>query len=432
MVVLEARDRVGGRVHTRVVDGVPVDCGGTWFGPGQDAAYGLAAEMGATTCPTYTSGEGVFVRGGKPARYKGEIPSNAGLAALASMGIAVKRLDRMARQVPVEAPWEAPKAEEWDRTTVAAWIARNVPRGRGRRMVEAALTDVITSGTHEASLLFLLFLVNTHGGLEKLLSIDGGVQQDRVVGGTQSIANAVAAELGDSLRLDSPVERIGWRDGEVEVVANGSSVVAERAIVAIPATLISSIRFEPGLPATRALLNQRLPVGPLTKLSLVYDEAWWRADGLSGISVDLDSHFPVTLDGCASDDSPGVLFGISAGDDARGLAALPEDQRRGLVLRELGRRFGSKAANVAHYIETDWAAERYTRSGSAVTLAPGVLTGYGRALRDPVGPIHWAGTETATVNYGCIDGAICSGERAATEVLAGTGAGSARPEPVPR
>jgi monoamine oxidase len=168
-VVLEARNRVGGRAHTEVLpDGTAIDHGGAWLGPGQDAAYGLAAEVGVGTYPTFCDGEAVYVKDGEPRRYKGSVPLALGVPQLLNLGIAMKRLDRMARSVPLEAPWDAPRAAAWDATTLATWIDRNMVPGRGKRLLRSVLKDLYTADPAEVSLLYALYLVATHSGLDRL------------------------------------------------------------------------------------------------------------------------------------------------------------------------------------------------------------------------------------------------------------------------
>lgn len=422
VVVLEARERVGGRTHTETLDdGTAIDHGGAWLGPGQDRAYGLAAEMGFTTYPTYTAGAAVYVKDGVPKRYKGDIPLSIGPVGLANLGVAMKRLDRMARHVPLDAPWDAPRAATWDATTLAGWIDRNTVGGRARRVLRTVLKDLYTADPAEVSLLHALYLIAAHGSLDQLFGFDGGAQQDRVAGGMQGIANRVAEDLGDSVRLGQPVHHVSTRAGGVVVTGDEMVVSARRAIVAIPAPLTGRIRFDPPLPVERAHLTHRMPIGAVTKISVVYDEPWWRADGLNAISLDPDSLVSLTLDGCAVTTPPGIISCIVAGPQSRVLSRMDATSRRALVVDALAQRFGPKARAVAAYREQDWGAEDYSRGGYMSHLPPGTLTGFGRALREPVGPIHWAGTETATVNHGSIDGAIRSGERAAAEVLAATG-----------
>jgi monoamine oxidase len=418
-VVLEARDRVGGRAHTEVLpDGTAIDHGGAWLGPGQDAAYGLAAEVSVGTYPTYCQGESVYVKDGKPKRYGGTVPLAVGALQVVNLGIAMKRLDRMARHVPLEAPWDAPRAAAWDATTLATWIDRNVAPGTGKRVLRSVLKDLYTADPAEVSLLYALYLIATHRGLDRLFSTAGGDQQDRVVGGMQGIADRVAAELGEAVRLGSPVHHVGRRAGGVEVTGADVVVTARKAIVAVPAPLTGRIRFDPPLPTDRAHLTHRMPIGAVTKIGVIYDDAWWRADGLNATSLDVDSPVSVTLDGCAQTTPPGIISVIVAGPASRAFNALDPQQRRRLVVDALATRFGPKATAVVDYREHDWGAEDYSRGGYMAHAPPAALTGFGRALREPVGPIHWAGTETATLSHGSIDGAIRSGVRAADEVLA--------------
>ena len=419
VVVLEARDRVGGRAHTETLpDGTTIDHGGAWLGPGQDAAYGLAAELGVETYPTYCQGDSVYVKDGEPRRYKGTVPLALGPLHLVNLGIAMKRLDRMAGHVPLEAPWDAPRASTWDATTLAGWLDRNMAPGRGKRVLWGVLKDLYTADPAEVSLLYALYLIATHHGLDRLFSMEGGDQQDRVVGGMGGIADRMAAELDDAVRLGSPVHEVRQRDGKVEVTGADVVVTAGKAIIAVPAPLTGRIRFDPPLPVDRAHLTHRMPIGAVTKVAMIYDDAWWRAEGLNGTSLDVDSPASLTLDGCAKSTPPGILSVIIAGPASREFNRLEAQQRRELVTNAMVNRFGPKARALAGYREHDWGAEDYSRGGYMAHMPPGALTGFGRALREPIGPIHWAGTETSTLSHGSFDGAIRSGMRAANEILA--------------
>ena len=418
-VVLEARDRVGGRTLTEVLDGgTAIDAGGAWLGPGQDAAYGLAADVGLHTYPTWSKGASIYVKDGAPRRYKGSVPLSIGPVGLIGLAVAMKRLDRMAARIPLEAPWEARHAARRDATTLGAWIDRNTPPGEGRRVLRGVLKDLYVTDPGAVSLLGALHLIAAHTNLDKLFAIEGGDQQDRVAGGMQTIAARVAAELGDAVHLRCPVHRITHGAERVEVAGEDVVVAARRAIVAVPVPLTGRIAFDPPLPPERAGLVQRMPIGPVHKVSAIYDEPWWRADGLNATSLDVASPVSVTLDGCAETTPPGVIACIIAGPQSLEFARLDAGARRRLVTGALARRFGPKAQDLAGYHEQDWGAEDYSRGGYVAFMPPGLLTGYGPALRAPVGAIHWAGSETATVNHGSIDGAIRSGRRAAGEAIA--------------
>jgi monoamine oxidase len=418
VVVLEARARVGGRSWAVYLDdGTHVDRGGAWFGPGQDRAYGLAEEMGRPTYPQYVEGDNVFVNHGKPIRYAGTVPIRMNPLALASMGIAIERLDKMARAVPLDRPWDAEHALAWDGETVAHWIGAHVHSSTAATLVENMMTELFTSDPSEVSLLGALHLIHSNNGIEDLLNAKGGHQQDRVVGGTTSILYEMHERLGDAVRLDEPVREIEWGADRVAVTATGTKVTAQAAIVAVPPWLTQRIWWDPPLPRERAQLIQRMPVGQMFKVHLIYDTPFWRNDGLTGQTLDPESIMPLTIDACGPEPPPGVLCALSGGPHAHQFARLSSDERRRAVVDGMVKRFGAAAADPWDYIEQDWTEENWTGGAMITHFPPGVLTTFGDALRAPVGPLHWASTEHSQLMLGTIDGAIRSGERAAREVL---------------
>jgi len=428
VVVLEARDRVGGRVWTeRLSDGTPLDRGGAWLGPGQDRLYALAAEMGIGTYPTFVDGDHLFVGKGRTHRYRGLIPKGLSWFGLVALGVAMKRLDAMAKAIPLDAPWTARDAAALDTRSIASWIDSRlqVPSRAARALLRTTMVEIFTADPSEVSLLHVLFHLHSAGGFARQTSIEGGAQQDRVVGGMQGIVDRIAERLGDRVRLAAPVREILHGSALVDVVADGVMVRARRLIVATPPALSGRIRYDPPLPADHALLLQRLPAGATAKIALVYDDAFWRTDGLSGQTLAVDSPFAITIDACAVTTPPGILNTFACGPDARALARLDPAERRRLVVDAMSARFGPKAAKVRDYVEQDWTEEEWTRGCFMAHYAPGVMTRLGHLLRQPVGRIHWAGTETSPVMNGFIDGAVRSGERAAEEVLAADGRATA-------
>jgi monoamine oxidase len=418
VVVLEARERVGGRVWSEPLGGGAwIDRGGAWLGPGQDRAYALAAEVGVGTYPSYTAGRSVMVIGGRPRRYRGTIPFALGPLALLDLARALRRLNRAAAGVPRQAPWEAARAADLDATTVADWLRDNVRTRRSRALLHLTLNDLFTADPETVSLLGALHLVHSHGSIERLVSGEGGNQQDRIEGGSQAVPLRLAAHLGDAVRTGAPVTGVAQDGAGVRVDAAGLGVHARRAILAVPPALAAELRFDPPLPEPRARLIARMPAGPIIKFALVYDSAWWRDEGLSGQTVAPGSPAALTLDACGSRPTPGILNAFASGPPARELAVLDPGERRRIVLSEVAERLGPRVGRLSDYHEQDWAAERWTRGCFMSHFAPGVLTELGPALRAPCGRIHWAGTETADITYGGIDGAIRSGERAAQEVL---------------
>ncbi len=419
VVVLEARDRVGGRVWTETSSsGVPVDMGGCFVGPGHDRLHGLAKEMGVATFKTFVDGDNVLATGDKVRRYRGDIPRISPVA-LASAGVAIARMNAMAKTLPVEAPWEAKKAAAWDAESVRSWVtAARVPTKLARELVEATVRACLTADPSEISLLAWLFLVRASGGIESLMNIAGGYQDSQFEGGVGQIPDAMAAELGDTVVRESPVVVVTQSRDRVVVDAERATVTARRVVLALPRALAAGIRFEPALPGEHVALLHAIPAGCEVKTVVVYDEPFWRGEGASGATVATDDLIEVTLDTTQPGFRPGVIATYSAGPRARALWARSESERRSVVLKMLTTRLGPKAAKPLEVMERNWSEERWTRGCSCAHFPTGVLTQYGRLLREPVGRIHWAGTETATTSFGAMDGAVRSGERVCEEILA--------------
>jgi monoamine oxidase len=435
-LVVEARDRVGGRVlNEEIGEGKIVEVGGQWIGPTQERIAALASGLGVATFPTYDEGRHVIEMGGRRATFAGSF-SDASLQLVRDLSKAISplalvdfeqarmRLDWMAKRVPLEAPWGAPKARLWDGQTFATWVRRNTRTAAARSLFELATEAVWAAEPADVSLLHILFYTRSGGGFNSLVGTGGGAQQDRFHGGSQRIAQLMAEQLGtEQVRLGSPVRRIERGGGGVVVHAAGGSggsvrVLAQQAIVAIPPTLAGRIDYDPALPALRDQLTQRMPQGSVIKTMAIYEEPFWRQEGLSGQATSDVGPARVLFDNSPPDGSPGVLLSFLEGRFARHWAARPAAERREAILAGHARLLGPRAAKPVDFIERIWAEEEWTRGCYGCLMTTGGWTEYGRALREPVGRLHWAGAETATVWNGYMDGAVSSGERAAAEALA--------------
>jgi len=419
VLLLEARDRVGGRLLNEPIgEGKVVEVGGQWVGPTQERVLALARSLGVETFPTHSTGENLIEDRGEVRRYRGTVP-NVGRLVLAELMLAQRRLDRMARSVPPEAPWRARRARRLDGQTAATWLRRNVRTRLAREILELGIEAVWAAQPEDVSLLHLLFYVRSAGGLDALWDTEGGAQQDRVVGGSQRLATALAGRMGsERILLGAPVRRLEQRDGRVTLAAGEAEVEARRVIVALAPSLAGRIDYDPPLPGMRDQLTQRTPLGTVTKCMALYDEPFWRAEGLSGHGLSTTGPVRLTYDNSPPDGSPGVLLGFLEGRRAREAARLAPEERRDQVLGTFARLFGPDALRPQRYLERQWAEEPFTRGCYGAHLPPGTWTDYGPALREPVGAVHWAGAETATVWNGYMDGAVRSGEDAAREVLA--------------
>jgi monoamine oxidase len=418
VVVLEARERVGGRVlNHELPGGEVVEMGGEWIGPAQLRVNKLVAELGLETFPTHDEGQHLLDLNGRTKRYSDEIPPLP-KAALVDLGQSQLRFDRLAKRVPLEAPWAADRAERWDEETFATWLRRNTRTPGARFFWEVYSEAVFAAEPQDMSLLHALAYTHSGGGVNSLTGVRNAAQQDRVVGGSQLIAELLAEPLGEELRFGAPVRRISQGSDAVTVEADGITVRAGRAIVSIPPVLAGRISYEPLLPPRRDLLMQKMPAGSVIKVNVIYDEPFWRADGLSGQAVGDRAPIKFTFDNSPPSGRPGVIVCFLEGAHARRFGRIEADARRRAVLASLVGYFGKRAAKPIDFVEQDWSAEEWTRGCYGAHLAPGVWTQFGPALREPIGRIHWAGTETAAVWSGYMDGALTSGERAAAEVLA--------------
>jgi monoamine oxidase len=418
VVVLEARERVGGRIWThRLADGSPVDRGGAWLAPGHEAIFRLAREMGVSTYKTWVKGAHLLIGEGTTRRYTGLIP-RISPAAVLRIALAQNRIDRMAKRVPLEAPWTAKDAAEWDSRSVAWWLDRaKIHTPIARDLFEMAVRGLFATDLNNVSLLNLLFLAHAHGSISTLFSIEGGAQENMIAGGAGSIAERVADALGARVRLSAPVRSIAQDDQSVQVGAGDLSVFARLAVVAVPPALALDVAFNPALAEDRLEFYRQAVAGSETKTLVVYDEPFWRADGFSGQTAAPGSAAEVTLDATPAPGCPGVIASFTFGPVAEQVDALAAGDRRRAVVDALTARFGPKAASPADFVETAWWREEWTRGCSMAHLPPGVLTRYGTLFRQPFGRVHWAGTETSTVSHGSIDGAVRSGERAAAEII---------------
>ncbi len=331
VAILEARDRVGGRVKNDATsDGTVVELGGQWIGPTQDRVIALADELGLERFPTYNTGENLVHDGKRLRRYRGAIP-RLSPAVLADIGQAQLRLDRMAKRVPLDEPWKARRAKSWDGQTVESWVRRNVRTRLAREMLRLGVRGVFAAETADLSLLHFLFYSHSGGFLDSLFNVKEGAQEQRVVGGTQLIADRMADELGDAVYLSTPVRQVSQRvDDPVIVVVTGAgenpSISARRVVLAIPPVLAGRIDFEPAMPPWRDQLTQRMPMGSVIKCMAVYDEPFWRSDGLTGQMTDVTGPAELTFDNSPPSGRPGILLAFVEGSHAR--RALSPNRRR--------------------------------------------------------------------------------------------------------
>jgi monoamine oxidase len=414
VAVCEARDRVGGRTWTKTVGGGRFDLGGQWVGPGQHRLLALADRLGVATFPTHHAGAKVLDDGRRTRRYTGTIP-RLNVLELLELHLALRRIDKLTALVSARDPASSPEAEALDARTVAD-VAGRLRSARVRGILDAALGSIFGVRASEMSLLWFLAYLRAGGGLMKLCEIEGGAQERRFAGGAGGLAEAWAATLG-CVYTSAPVRRIAHGspaapDGDVVVTTDRGAIAARRAVLAVPPPLAARIELDPPGPARRDQLLGRHAMGAIVKVIVAYEQPFWRAAGFSGEAVATQpSPVAVTFDNCLPDGTASLLCFVQA-DAARRWAGDAT-----AVLAPLTRWFGGAARHPIAIEAVDWTAETWSGGCPTAVGAPGALTSARTALREPIGRIHVAGTESATEWTGYIEGALESGERAAREVM---------------
>jgi monoamine oxidase len=421
-LVLEAADRVGGRILTEEpVPGVFLELGAQWIGDTHYRMRALAEELGVELYEQFEDGEtsyefgGTLLRGGAFSDHHGDD--------VAAVERVLRKLDAMAASVSAAEPWAAPQADEWDRITVGQWYNAQGLSPVGRELLEICTVGILAVPTVEVSLLGLLVNVVTCGVTADLLSeSEGGAQTERFVGGTAQIPERLAAQLGDRVILNSPVQSVEYSAESVTVTCRGGVVArGRRLIVALAPTLAGRILYDPPLSGQRDQLTQRMPQASAHKMFALYDEPFWRADGLNGQVISDAGPARMTNDSCMPDGSggPGIILGFLEGENARVEGRWSAERRQQAFRDELARHFGPRAAKPELIVEGGWADKEWIRGCYNANPGPCGWIHFGEALSAPVGPISWAATETAVEWSGYMEGAAEAGERAAREALAG-------------
>jgi monoamine oxidase len=415
--LLEARERVGGRVHTQQFEGFYLDMGGTWVGPTQDKIYGLIREFGLSTFPTYDEGKSTLVMNGKTKNYKGLIPPLP-IPSLLSLDGAIKKMTKLSKSVNLQSPWETPDAMKWDSMTLQTWMDKQMSFDTAKNLFKIAVETIWAAHPNEISMLHAMFYTKSGTDLDTLMNIKGGAQEERILGGAMSVALKMAESFPENtIQFNAPVKAIVQDGDSVEVIGKDFKYSCKKVIVAIPPTLAGRIDYQPLLPANRDQLMQRIPMGTVWKCYAVYDRPFWRDKGLNGLAVSDEGYVSVTFDNSAKDGSKGIMMGFVLANQAKDFSLLSENERKKAVLSQFEGFFGKEASSPNLYIDKSWAEEEFTRGCYAGVMPTGAWTSLGKHLCEPIGNIHWAGTETSDVWIGYIDGAVRSGERAALEVL---------------
>lgn len=433
-VVLEARDRVGGRTLNRQIGDGVFDMGGQFVSPDQQNVKRLINEFGLELIPMYRSGRKIQDFAGSVSKYSLPLPIPAfwkpfPFANLLALGGIMAQLEIRRMAVPMDRPWLAPKALKWDSTSVEVWRQRQlISTAAARGVLDPILRTALGVEASETSMLNLMFFLQSCGGLlgsNKALTY-------RFAFGSQEMSLGLAGLLGDRVVLGAPVRAVEQDDGGVTVTSDAGVWEGRYVIVSVPVPLSGHIRYDPPLPGVREGLTERMPMASEVKIFATYARPFWREAGLSGEVLTDSGPLSVVFDN-TTPNGQAALLGMIGGQHAHVWGERPVRERKQLVLDQLATYFGPQALEAADYAEQDWREEEWTRGCPLSIMSPAGWMFFGPAMRQPVGRIHWAGSELSPRWCTFMDGAIASGEETAHDVLQLLGGGPppSRPGQVP-
>ncbi|GAA4681116.1 flavin monoamine oxidase family protein [Frondihabitans cladoniiphilus] len=421
VVVLEARDRVGGRVWTNTIEGQLYEIGGQWVSPDQTALLASLDELGLATYSRFRDGESVYVgRDGVAKRFTGDIfPASPRTESEIERLIGV--LDELTAEIDPDAPWQHPRARELDTVSFKEWLAAESDDEEARDNIALFIADaMLTKPAHAFSTLQALLMAASAGAFSHLVDADF-ILDKRVVGGLQKVPLALADGLGDRVRLDQPVRTLHWGDDGVTAVTDDLEVHARRALVAVPPNLYGRIAYEPPLPRERNQMHQHLSLGLVIKVHATYETPFWREAGLSGTSFSPYQLVHEAYDNSNFGEDRGTLVGFVSDEKADRLLALDPDERKARILASLASYYGPQALTPVVYYESDWASEEWTQGAYATSFDLGGLTRFGAGQTTPVGPLRFGSSDLAGLGFQHVDGAIRVGHRIAAEISAEIG-----------
>jgi putrescine oxidase len=418
VAVLEARDRAGGRLWTDVIDGAMLEIGGQWVSPDQDALIDTIADLGLETYSRYREGDSVYINAsGELTRFTGEIFPVPPATEQAMVAL-IDKLDALVAQMDPDRPWEHPDAEALDKVSFDAWLAEQTDDQEARDNIALFIAGaMLTKPAHAFSALQALLMAASAGSFSHLVDADF-ILDKRVVGGLQQVPLLLAERLGEDVFLGQPVRTLEWGDdGGVTAIADGMTVRARFAIVALAPNLYSRISFVPSLPRLQHQMHQHISMGFVIKVHAVYDRPFWREQGLSGTAFSPYELSHEAYDNTNHGDERGTLVGFVSDRLADDVFRISAEERKERILESLSHYYGPEAKNPVVYYESDWGSEEWTRGAYAASFDLGGLHRYGADLRENVGPLHFACSDMAGAGYQHVDGAIRMGRLAASHII---------------
>ncbi|XP_033120539.1 amine oxidase [flavin-containing] B-like [Anneissia japonica] len=385
VLVLEARDRVGGRTHT-IQDasvGGYVDAGGSYVGRTQDRLLRVAEELGVESYPVDENARMAFLQNGKVYPFEGSFPSFYNPITWMDVNHVMREIDSIGKKIPAATPWDCPNAEKLDNTTLQKWIDDTTWTKTGRNLAKTLCQLIVTSEPTEVSLLFFAWYIKQCGGFLRTISTKYGGQEKKFIGGSQRISLGLMDKIGkDRIIFDNPVYSID-QSGDVAIIKTlgEKTYKAKHVILAMSPALIQKVHFNPPLPPLKNQLAARCPIGSVIKCMIYYKTQFWRNRGFCGSSWSIDPDLPVewSLDDTKPDGTAPALVTFITANKARKFCQLTENERRDKLCRYYAKVFGTdEAMHPINYLEKNWMAETYSAGCYTTVFQPGTICQYGR------------------------------------------------------
>ncbi len=417
ILVVEAQDRVGGRTWSRAIGDTDfIDIGGQWIGKGHNRMYELVAEAGLQTFPTYAKGTNILRLENSNKRYTGDVPP-LGIISLLQTQRGLNQFDRMASKILLETPWTSKDAAYLDSISVGQWMEETLSNEKARMLIRRAAEGELCQNIDDISLLQALSSAKATGSLRQAEKVEDGALRDRILGGAQSVSNFLYDQMRGSVKLNCPVSFVHQMEDCTLVGNDEFAVKTKKVIVAVPLPIAKKIKFTPELSMQKQKLIESMKMGTVLKTHAIYNKAFWREEGLSGMMTCLDEMVELTVDNSVPGSEKGIITSLIHADRAKALLQLSDRDRRDFVLKAYAEVFGTKALTPMHYTDYSFTNNPWIGGAYSGYFDKGIYSQFGEYLSKPIGSIHWAGTETSTLFKGFMEGAVLSGERAAQEVL---------------
>ena len=407
VLVLEARDRVGGRVEQAVLDdGRVVQLGGEVVGHAHTSYLGLVAELGLTLVPSYVAEPGEIVRATPEDVSVGDPPSWFGPDDWVLHEEVTAQFVKLAQTVDPARPWDHPDATRLDAMSCGDWLRANHATAAVTRLWEIGQLS-LSSGSYERTSMLAALRKSAAVPSESHYSSDDweGLRVDE---GSATVALRMAGELGQRVRLGSPVAAVAIDPNRSTVrLRNGETFTATAVVCALPVGPLRDVHIT-GVSDARLDSLHRQRNALAAKVAAVYDRPFWRDLGRSGLSESegvLGSTWPQGH-GILSALVPPERFGV--------LAGIPAHLRQPELLAQIARMYGEQAASPSAFYLRLWGSDPWTQ-GYVTQWVPGDVMAVGPLHGTHEPPFYVCGSDQWVAGY--MEGAVRTGRGAAAAVL---------------